>query len=79
MSGTYPGLVVGGPYAGRSITSDDRTMKVYETAPRFSMHTPQPEPSEHVYQWVHTGQLGLWIHSTLTLHTAILEMANAYA
>lgn len=79
MSGKYPGLVVGGPYAGRSITSDERTMTVYEIAPRFSTHTPQPEPSEHVYTWTHIGPGALWIHSTLTLHTALMEMANAYA
>lgn len=74
----YPGLMVGGPYAGRSITGDSRTMTVYETPERFTTHSPQPEPTEHVYHWTHIGPGALWIHSSLTLHTAILEMANAY-
>lgn len=76
MSGVYyPGLCVGGPYAGRSVTTNDtRELLVYEQ-PRDIRQAQ----IEHVYTWVHTGQLGLWVHSDLNLHTAILEMVNAYA
>lgn len=79
MSGKYPGLVVGGPWAGRSITNDERRLLVEEIPARSLSQPSQLEVTQHVYTWVHTGQLGLWIHSTLDLHRAILEMANAYA
>lgn len=79
MSGTYDGLIVGGPWAGRRVSNDKRSMMVHEMTPApIGSKTPPEPPRDHRYDHVHTGALGLWIHQDLNLHTALLEMASAY-
>ena len=79
MSGTYEGLIVGGPWAGKRVSNDKRSMTVHEMTPApIGSKTPPEPPTHHRYDHVHTGAFGLWIHQSLTLRTALLEMASAY-
>jgi hypothetical protein len=87
MSAQYAGVCIGGPMAGQSAVAQTPTLKAEVRPPLKKMlqasldqtlDVSAPEHTTVLYNWLHTGGLGLWIVSGMNMNDAITAMAEAY-
>jgi hypothetical protein len=88
VSKQYAGVCIGGPMAGQAAVASTPTLKAEVRPPLKTMleeSLREPESSmdviEHttvIYNWLHTGGLGLWIVSGMNMNDAITAMVKAY-
>lgn len=82
MASAYNGVCIGGVAAGVRYVHQGRIMVLKETpAPRLSADPAPPgtpEITHHVYNFHHTGRVGLWIPEGQSIDDALETMLEAY-
>ena len=81
----FAGLCVGGPYAGKQIVEMTGTFRVEERPPTRRLTRVEGKVSRaamtiktHLYHSHMVGEVGLWVHESLTLDEAVREIAAGY-
>lgn len=79
----FAGLCVGGPYAGRLYVGSTETIMVEERVGRMRLRpengqSPVMNVKSNVYGRQQVGELGLWVHESMTLQQALAEIAAGY-
>ena len=81
---SFSGLCVGGPYAGRLIVGSTGTLHVEERLKRRlgrignKAASAGAEFKTHRYYSHMVGEVGLWVHESMTLQQALAEIAAGY-
>lgn len=81
---SFSGLCVGGPYAGRLIVGTTGTLHVEERLKRRlgrvggKIASTGVEYKTHLYYSHMVGEVGLWVHESMTIDQGIAEIAAGY-
>lgn len=82
----YAGMCVGGPLAGSMIAKQVASFRIRvlgnDQVPDLDFVRMRSDlaqqVTEHSYTWVQLSGPGFWLHQTLNVTDAIVEMAGAY-